>query len=221
MQPLRRYAAQTPAALLLAREDDMTYVLTDDDIAVGDVVSEQLEKLWGWYLVWGIIAMIFGFFVISYRHASVYAIVYLASGFFIVGGLFEIIGAIRMVRQRWLHLVFGLVWLGAGIVGFVWPHITIFIVAVLVGWGFLVLGIFDIVDSIRNHYLPYWWAYLIRGIIAVALGFLCIRHPGAPLTALVVLIGILAIVFGAVEIIGAFSARHAPTYWEKFKTQQS
>ena len=199
----------------------MTYVLTDDDIAVGDVVSEQLEKLWGWYLVWGIIAMIFGFFVISYRHASVYAIVYLASGFFIVGGLFEIIGAIRMVRQRWLHLVFGLVWLGAGIVGFVWPHITIFIVAVLVGWGFLVLGIFDIVDSIRNHYLPYWWAYLIRGIIAVALGFLCIRHPGAPLTALVVLIGILAIVFGAVEIIGAFSARHATKYWEKYKTQQS
>jgi len=199
----------------------MTYVLTDDDIAVGDVVSEQLEKLWGWYLVWGIIAMIFGFFVISYRHASVYAIVYLASGFFILGGLFEIIGAIRMVRQRWLHLVFGLVWLGAGIVGFVWPHITIFIVAVLVGWGFLVLGIFDIVDSIRNHYLPYWWAYLIRGIIAVALGFLCIRHPGAPLTALVVLIGILAIVFGAVEIIGAFSARHATKYWEKYKTQQS
>ena len=197
----------------------MTFVLTDDDIAVGDVVSEQLEKLWGWYLVWGIIAMIFGFFVISYRHASVYAIIYLASGFFILGGLFEIIGALRMARQRWLHLVFGVIWVGAGIVGFVWPHITIFIVAVLVGWGFLVLGIFDIVDSIRNHFLPYWWAYLIRGIIAVALGFLCIRHPGAPLTALVVLIGILAIVFGAVEIIGAFSARHAKKDWEAYKAQ--
>ncbi len=195
----------------------MTFVLTDDDIAVGDVVSEQLEKMWGWYLVWGIIAMIFGFFVISYRHASVYAIIYLASGFFILGGLFEIVGALRMARQRWLHLVFGVIWVGAGIVGFVWPHITIFIVAVLVGWGFLVLGIFDIVDSIRNHFLPYWWAYLIRGIIAVALGFLCIRHPGAPLTALVVVIGILAIVFGAVEILGAFSARHAKKNWEAYK----
>ena len=124
-----------------------------------------------------------------------------------------------MARQRWLHLVFGVIWVGAGIVGFVWPHITIFIVAVLVGWGFLVLGIFDIVDSIRNHYLPYWWAYLIRGLVAVALGFLCIRHPGAPLTALVVLIGILAIVFGAVEILGAFSARHATKHWEAYKAQ--
>ena len=110
-------------------------------------------------------------------------------------------------------------WIGAGIVGFVWPHITIYIVAILVGWGFLVLGIFDIVNSIRYHYLPYWWAYLIRGVIAVALGFLCIRHPGAPLTALVVLIGIGAILFGAVELIGAFSARHATKHWEAFKAQ--
>jgi uncharacterized membrane protein HdeD (DUF308 family) len=197
----------------------MTNVLTDDEIAVGDVVSSQLEKMWGWYLAGGIIAMIFGFFVISYRHASVYAIVYLASGFFIVGGLFELISGLRAARQRWPLIIFGVIWIGAGIVGFVWPHITIFIVAILVGWGFLVLGIFDIVNSIRYHYLPYWWAYLIRGIIAVALGFLCIRHPGAPLTALVVLIGIGAIVFGAVELIGAFSARHATKHWEAFKAQ--
>jgi uncharacterized membrane protein HdeD (DUF308 family) len=204
---------------LLAEGDAVADVLTEDEIAVGDVVSTQLEKMWGWYLAGGIIAMIFGFFVISYRHASVYAIVYLASGFFIVGGLFELIGGLRAARQRWPLIVFGLIWVAAGVVGFVWPHITIFIVAVLVGWGFLVLGIFDIINSIRYHYLPYWWAYLIRGIIAVALGFLCIRHPGAPLTALVVLIGIGAILFGAVELIGAFSARHATKHWAAFKAQ--
>jgi uncharacterized membrane protein HdeD (DUF308 family) len=197
----------------------MTYALTDDDIAVGNAVSTQLEKMWGWYLVGGIFSMIFGFFVISYRHASVYAVIYLASGFFIAAGLFEIVGALRMARQRWLHLVFGVIWVGAGVVGFVWPHITIYIVAILVGWGFLVLGIFDIVNAVRYRYLSFWWAYLIRGVIAVGLGFLCIRHPGAPLTALVVLIGILAIVFGAVEVIGAFSARHATKDWEALKAQ--
>jgi uncharacterized membrane protein HdeD (DUF308 family) len=197
----------------------MTNTLTQDEIAVGDVVSTQLEKMWGWYLTGGILSMIFGFFVISYRHASVYAIIYLASGFFIAVGLLEIIGGIRAVKQRWPLLIFGVIWLGAGIVGFVWPHITIFIVAVLVGWGFLVLGIFDIINSIRYHYMPYWWAYLIRGVIAVAIGFLCIRHPGAPLTALVVLIGLGAIVFGAVEVIGAFSARHATKHWEAFKAE--
>ncbi len=197
----------------------MTDTLTAEDIAVGDAVTTQLEKMWGWYLAGGIFSMIFGFFVISWRHATVYAVVYFASGFFIVGGIFEIVGSIRMARQRWMHLLFGVLWVGAGIVGFVWPHITIFIIAVLIGWSFLVLGIFDIISSIRFHQLPYWWAYLIRGIVAVAVGFLCIRHPAAPLTALVVLMGILAIVFGAVEVVGALVARHATKDWEKYKTE--
>jgi uncharacterized membrane protein HdeD (DUF308 family) len=195
----------------------MTYVLTQDEIAVGDAVTTQLEKMWGWYLAGGIISMIFGFFVISWRHATVYAVIYFASGFFIVGGLFELVGSFRMARQHWMHLIFGLVWVGAGIVGFAWPHITIFIVAVIIGWSFLVLGIFDIISSIRFHHLPYWWAYLVRGLVAVGIGFLCIRHPGAPLTALIVLMGILAILFGAVEVIGAFSARHAKSDWEHYK----
>ncbi|HWF15688.1 MAG TPA: DUF308 domain-containing protein [Acidimicrobiales bacterium] len=195
----------------------MTYVLTQDEIAVGDAVTTQLEKMWGWYLAGGIISMIFGFFVISWRHATVYAVIYFASGFFIVGGLFELVGSFRMARQHWMHLIFGLVWVGAGIVGFAWPHITIYIVAVIIGWSFLVLGIFDIISSIRFHHLPYWWAYLVRGLVAVGIGFLCIRHPGAPLTALIVLMGILAILFGAVEVIGAFSARHAKSDWEHYK----
>ncbi len=197
----------------------MTDVLTDDEIAIGDAVSTQLEKMWGWYLAGGIAAMIFGFFVISWRHATVYAVIYFASAFFIVGGLFEFFGSFTMARQRWLHLVFGLIWIGVGIVGFVWPHITIYIIAVLIGWAFLVLGIFDIISSVRFHHLPYWWAYLIRGVIAVALGFLCLRHPAAPITALIVLMGIMFIVFGAVEVIGAFSARHATKYWEKTKAE--
>jgi uncharacterized membrane protein HdeD (DUF308 family) len=197
----------------------MTDVLTQDEIAVGDAVTTQLEKIWGWYLAGGIFSMIFGFFVISWRHATVYAVIYFASGFFIVGGLFELIGSARMARQRWMNLIFGLLWVGAGIVGFVWPHITIFIVAVLIGWSFLVLGIFDIISSIRFRHLPYWWAYLIRGLVAVGIGFLCIRHPGAPLTALIVLMGILAILFGAVEVIGALTARHAHRDWEQYKAQ--
>ena len=69
-----------------------------------------------------------------------------------------------------MHLVFGVLWVGAGIVGFVWPHITIFVIAVLIGWSFLVLGIFDIVSSIQYHHLPYWWLYLIRGVVALGAG---------------------------------------------------
>jgi len=197
----------------------MTYVLSTDDVALGDAVTTQLEKMWGWYLVGGIISILFGFFIISWRHATVYAVVYFASAFFIVGGAFEIVGSVRMARQRWLHLLFGVLWVAAGIVGFVWPHITVFVAAVLIGWSFLVLGIFDVISSVQSRHIPFWWLYLIRGVVALGIGFLCIRHPNGTLETIVVLIGIIAIVFGVVEVIGAFSARHATRYWEAYKKQ--
>ena len=65
--------------------------------------------------------------------------------------------------------------------------------------------------------LPFYAQHF--GASAVAIGFLCIRHPGAPVRALVVLIGIAAILFGAVEVVGAFSARHATKHWEAYKAQ--
>lgn len=195
----------------------MTYAMTADDIALGDVVTARMQKMWGWYLGGGILSVLFGFFVISYRHASVYAVIYFASAYFIAVGIFEIVGSASMAKQRWTYILFGVLWIGAGIVGFVWPHVTIFIMAVIIGWGFLLLGLFDIIGSLGHRHLPYWWAYLIRGIIAMALGFLCIRHPGTTLTTIVVMIGILAILFGVVEMIGALSARHAVKHWEEYK----
>ena len=100
----RRYAAKTAVRSYSPRGMTMTYTLTTDDITVGDAVTTQLEKMWGWYLAGGIISVIFGFLVISWRHATVYAAIYFASGFFIVGGLFEIVGSVRVARQRWMHL---------------------------------------------------------------------------------------------------------------------
>jgi uncharacterized membrane protein HdeD (DUF308 family) len=63
--------------------------------------------------------------------------------------------------------------------------------------------------------------YLIRGLLAIAVGFLCIRHPGGTLTTIIVMVGILAILFGVVEIIGAISARHATRDWEAYKRRLS
>ena len=43
----------------------------------------------------------------------------------------------------------------------------------------------------------------------MVIAFLVIRHPGGTLTGIVILLGIWAILFGVIEIVGAFSARHA------------
>jgi len=199
----------------------MSTILTSDEIALGDEVSSKLEKLWGWYLTGGILSVIFGFIVISYKDVSVNVLIYFASAYFIAVGIFMLVGSIGMLKDRWLLATLGVLWIAAGIVGFVWPHITIYIIAILIGWSFLVFGVVDIIHSLYRRHLPHWWIQLIRGVASVVIAFLVIRHPGGTLTGIVILLGIWAILFGVIEIAGAFSARHAVRDWEALKTQAS
>jgi uncharacterized membrane protein HdeD (DUF308 family) len=197
----------------------MTSLLTADEIAVGDVVTTKLQKLWGWYLAGGIISVLFGFVVISYKDVSVNVLIYFASAYFIGVGIFMLVGSIGLIKHRWLLAIMGVLWIGAGIVGFVWPHITTYVIAILIGWSFLVFGVVDIVHSLEHRVMPHWWWQLIRGIASVVIAFLVIRHPGGTLTGIVILLGIWAILFGVIEIIGAFSARHAVRDWEALKAE--
>ena len=76
-------------------------------------------------------------------------------------------------------------------------------------------------DAPLTSRAAFGWRVFALGVIALALGFLCIRHPGGTLATIIVLIGILAILFGVIEIIGAFAARHATREWEAYKKQLS
>jgi uncharacterized membrane protein HdeD (DUF308 family) len=199
----------------------MSNLLTADEIAVGDVVTTNMQKLWGWYLAGGILSVIFGFVVISYKDVTVNVLIYFASAYFIAVGLFMLVGSLGMLKQRWLMAVMGVLWIAAGIIGFVWPHITIYVIAILIGWSFLVFGVVDFVHALQRRHLPYWWVQLIRGVASVVIAFLVIRHPGGTFTGIVILLGIWAILFGVIEIFGAFSARHAVRDWESLKAQVS
>ncbi len=168
----------------------------------------------------GILSVIFGFIVISYKNVSVTVLIYFASAYFIAVGIFMIVGSLGMLKHRWLLATIGVLWIAAGIVGFVWPHITVYIIAILIGWSFLVFGVVDIIHSLSRRHLPHWWIQLIRGVASVVIAFLVIRHPGGTLTGIVILLGIWAILFGVIEIAGAFSARHAVRDWDALKAQQ-
>jgi uncharacterized membrane protein HdeD (DUF308 family) len=195
----------------------MTTSLTAEEVAAGDQVASALERLWGWYLAGGILALIFGFVVLSYKHATLFAIAYFAGALFIATGIFELVGSAGLLRHRWLYILMGLVSIGVGIALFVWPKETLYVTTILIGWVLLLWGITNIVMSLFSTHTPYWWVVLIKGGIELLLGVWAIRHPGNALTVLVVVIGLWAILWGVVEIIAAFAAHHAKREWAKAK----
>ncbi len=59
----------------------------------------------------------------------------------------------------------------------------------------------------------YWWLFLIRGILALALGIAMPFFPGAAILTLAILFGAYALVDGIVAIVAAIRMNHAEASW--------
>lgn len=61
--------------------------------------------------------------------------------------------------------------------------------------------------------LRHWWVYVLRGILAIAFGFLAILWPELTLGILIFLFGIYVLVEGALAMAAAVSNRHVQGWW--------
>ena len=86
-----------------------------------------LARNWGWVLLRGVAALIFGLLALFNPGITLVVLVILFGSYAIVDGIFTIISAIanRQGEPHWVALLInGLVSLAIGIVTFLWPGIT-------------------------------------------------------------------------------------------------
>jgi uncharacterized membrane protein HdeD (DUF308 family) len=191
--------------------------ITTDDIDQIDEMAEYAARNWGWYLFSGVVSVLFGAFMLTLNVATVWTVVILLSIWFMLTGISQIVGAMAARSWKWLYIVAGALAIIAAIVALAWPKMTLFVLAVFIGWGLLLWGVVDIVDSLMHTRAHYWWLYLIRGIVSAILGVAALAYPAATIVVLVAVIGIEAVVFGIFEIIAAFGMRHADKKWKAEK----
>ena len=59
-----------------------------------------------------------------------------------------------------------------------------------------------------------WWAFLLRGILAVIFGLIAVFYPGAAFLSLVLIFGAFALVDGVFAIVAAFAGGvHSESWW--------
>ncbi|MFC1721830.1 HdeD family acid-resistance protein [Patescibacteria group bacterium] len=154
-------------------------------------------------MIWrGIIAMAFGVIAIIWPGITLNVLVILFAIFAIVDGAAAVITAIVTGRknERWWSLVLeGIVGLVVGALILIWPDITLLVFIYLIAIWAIVTGLFEIVISFSlKDMKSARWFMLIAGIISLVLGVLIFFYPKAGLVVIAWLIGIYALVFGAV-----------------------
>jgi uncharacterized membrane protein HdeD (DUF308 family) len=171
--------------------------------------ARDLSVIWWWFLILGVLWTWFGMFVLSYRVGSLQAVAALVGVTFLFGGVTQLAVAARVQDWRWLFILGGILSVAAGIITFVWPGITLYVVAILVAWYLIVFGVMHVVAALAGPKLAWWWTQLLLGIAELILGVWAIRSYQRSLLTFVTLVGVWAIFHGVNEIFAAFSLREA------------
>jgi uncharacterized membrane protein HdeD (DUF308 family) len=108
----------------------------------------------------------------------------------------------------WLFLLEGIAAILFGVLLLTAPGATLLGLAVVLGFYWLAMGVLELVRVFVDRSVPWMWSLLI-GLVGIVAGILVLNHPlfaavVLPAT-LVVYLGILGLIVGALAIIGAFT----------------
>jgi hypothetical protein len=172
-------------------------------------VERQVRRLWwiplGAGIAWVIVALV----ILQFDQASVNTVGVIIGIMFLVTGFQQLLLASLFGPVRWLLMIFGVLFLIAGVISLISPENTFAALADILGFLFLLVGVFWIIQAFTDRDLnPLWWLGLIAGILMVILGFWTsgqfFIHKAYVLLAFA---GIWALLQGVRDIILAFMLR--------------
>lgn len=114
-----------------------------------------------------------------------------------------------LLKQAWWALLIGgIASVMFGVLAFMWPGLTLFVLAVFFAATVFVDGIVTMISAFRNRATAsHWWLWLLLGLLGVVAGAIGLLSPATAAGALLLLISAYAIAAGALMIWAGFKLR--------------
>jgi uncharacterized membrane protein HdeD (DUF308 family) len=171
------------------------------------------KRIWIFAIIRGVLGIIFGLIALFAPIATAVVLAIVIGVWAIVDGVFDIVEAIRHrgSSSMALRIVLGAVSILFGILVLVWPGMSLGVLVIFVGIWAIIIGVLQIMASIRHRALPNsgWVWGIIGGALAILFGILVLIRPGAGLVSIIWIIGIWAIVWGITLIVLGVQLRRA------------
>lgn len=104
-------------------------------------------------------------------------------------------------RERWALVIGGIASIVFGVLAFIWPLLTIWVLAIFFSASVLVDGVSALVTSFKNRaHSQHWWAWALLGVLGIVAGIIGLLLPAAAAGALLLLIAAYAIATGVTLI---------------------
>jgi uncharacterized membrane protein HdeD (DUF308 family) len=173
--------------------------------------SEAANRVWWYPVVQGLIAVVIGVIVMANPTASVLFLVILVGILLLIEGIVGIVDGIRrrgMPDARW-RLVRGVLGAIVGAVLLFWPEATVGVLAIIAGAWAIVAGILALVAGFGLRQVPGsgWGWGVFWGLLTLGFGLALIFSTGSTVAVLAWIVGLYAVLSGAVLVIAGFVVR--------------
>jgi uncharacterized membrane protein HdeD (DUF308 family) len=169
-----------------------------------------VSRFWWLWLVAGIFWIIAALVVLQFDEASITTVGVLIGIMFLVTAFQQAaIGALTPSGWKWFFYVFSVLFGVAGIISLIHPKNTFAGVADILGFLFLVVGTFWIIEAFAEKaYTSTWWLTLLAGIAMIVLAFWTDgQFFISKAYTLLVFAGIWALMQGVTDLVRAFQIR--------------
>ena len=175
-------------------------------------VRDKVREISGYWwvgLVAGVAWLVISLVILQFDSASVTTVGVLVGVMFLLAAVQNIALATLPVEHRWVPTLFGVLFLISAVVCFVDPVSTFAGLADMLGFLFLLVGVWWMTQSFLERAVnPMWWLTLISGILMTGIAFWAAGQLFATKAyTLLVFAGIWALMQGTVDIVRAFEVR--------------
>lgn len=185
-------------------------------VAIDRRESQQyIGSPWWVLILWGIAAIMLGFYLITQPLITAVLLLQVVALFWLIGGIFDLIGAVMERGQGWtwrvvgavLSILAGLAILANPILGTIF---TVQLLFIFIAFSSLVNGVINLLGGRRSPKSDgsrWSWGSFLLGAFQIILGLFLLANPFVTMLTLVPVIGIIAIIHGLVVIALGFRVR--------------
>ena len=163
-------------------------------------MDKVLARHWWVVGLRGLAAVIFGILALLVPKLTLIVLIAFFGAYALIDGVIALFLAIRGREYNrnwgWL-LVEGIAGILIGILTFRWPGVTALVLLAFIAAWAIVTGIMEIFGAIElRRVINNEWLLILSGVASVLFGLILLVFPGAGALALVVVIGLYAIIYG-------------------------
>lgn len=175
-------------------------------------LSPVAKQLWGLGIAFGVVSILFGILALFWPGLTVALPILLFGVFVLVWGIVGLITSISSMSTDkfwWLELIFSLLAIGLAVYLLRNPEVAAEIFVLFIGLTFLVRGVVDILEGLfdgqrtgGNRVLA-----IVLGALGIIAGIITLTYPVTAGLAVVWIIGLYAVLYGALLIAFSFRAQ--------------